>query len=118
MNSITRSVHLDLGTQRARPDDPREPVFTHAYRTVARAFERAVVQAGKALRDAGKDAAHLDGYTWHGNRHTFASRLVMAGVDLLTVKELGGWRCTIDSVRYACAPPSSGLSRVAERLPN
>src|SRR5262249_57556395 len=100
MNSITRSVHLDLGTQRARPDDPREPVFTHAYRTVARAFERAVVQAGKALRDAGKDAAHLDGYTWHGNRHTFASRLVMAGVDLLTVKELGGGPCPLHRVRY------------------
>jgi site-specific recombinase XerD len=28
----------------------------------------------------------------HCNRHTFASWLVMAGVDLRTVQDLGGWR--------------------------
>lgn len=30
-------------------------------------------------------ASRLDGFTWHGNRHTFASRLAMAGADLLTI---------------------------------
>ena len=38
--------------------------------------------------------ARIDGYSWHCNRHTFASRLVMAGVDLRTVAELlGTERC-------------------------
>lgn len=37
----------------------------------------------------------------HTLRHTFASRLVLAGVDLRTVQELGGWQ-TIGMVeRYS-----------------
>jgi hypothetical protein len=46
-------------------------------------------------------ASLLEGYTWHCNRHTFASRLVMAGVDLLTVQKLGGCRALSVVHRYA-----------------
>src|SRR4029453_17449934 len=45
-------------------------------------------RAAEALRKAGRDANRLSGYTWHSNRHTFASRLV----NLRAVQELGGWR--------------------------
>jgi site-specific recombinase XerD len=34
-------------------------------------------------------------------RHTFASRLVMAGVDLRTVQELGGWKRIEMVMRYS-----------------
>ena len=37
---------------------------------------------------AAVERAALKSYTWHCNRHTFASRLVMAGVDFHTVGEL------------------------------
>ena len=45
--------------------------------------------------------AGLDGYTWHANRHTFASRLVMAGVPLRTVQELMGHKGIQMTCRYA-----------------
>jgi integrase len=48
------------------------------YRSFRTSFERAVRRAG--IKD----------FTFHDLRHTFASRLVMRGVDLPTVKELMG----------------------------
>jgi len=47
------------------------------------------------------DDARIVGYTWHCNRHTFASRLVMAGVDLRTVAELLGHRTLQMVMRYS-----------------
>jgi integrase len=82
MNSVVRSVLLDIGAGRRRPDDPEEPVFKCSYTAADKFFPRAVDKARRALKVAGKDASGLENYTWHGNRHTFASRLVMAGVDL------------------------------------
>ena len=115
MNSVVESAMVELATTRARPDDPTEPVFTDAYRTAARAFGRAVEQARRALSEQGKDATQLHGYTWHANRHTFASRLVMAGVDLLTVQKLGGWRTLSMVQRYAHLAPGH-LRAAVERL--
>lgn len=88
-----------------RRHDPSESVFRVPYRTAVRLFGGAVERARKALRDAGKAGTRLDGFTWHGLRHTFASRLVMNGVDLLTVKELGGWRTLAMVQRYAHLAP-------------
>ncbi len=59
------------------------------YRSFRTAFERAVAQAGIA------------DFTFHDLRHTFASRLVMAGVDLPTVKELMGHKDITMTLRYA-----------------
>jgi hypothetical protein len=85
MNSVARSVVLDLAGQRTRTDDPDEPVFKCSYTAPDKFFPAAVERARRALADAVRDGSRLDGYTWHCSRHTFASRLVMAGVDLRTV---------------------------------
>jgi site-specific recombinase XerD len=45
--------------------------------------------------------AKVTGFTWHCLRHTFASRLVMAGVDIYTVKELLGHKTITVTMRYA-----------------
>jgi site-specific recombinase XerC len=115
MNAAVRSLLVDLSLKRQRPDEPDVPVFHLAYRTAARAFERAVKAAQATLRAAARDASLLEAYTWHCNRHTFASRLVMAGVDLLSVQKLGGWRTLAMVQRYAHLAPDH-LRAAVERL--
>jgi len=58
------------------------------YRSFRTAFENAVRKA------------HILDFTFHDLRHTFASRLVMAGVDLPTVKELMGHKNISMTLRY------------------
>jgi site-specific recombinase XerD len=66
-------------------------------------FEPAVSEAG--IKD----------FTWYCLRHTFASRLVMAGVDLRTVAELMGHQTIQMTMRYAHLAPAHTLAAV-ERL--
>jgi integrase len=58
------------------------------------------------------EEAKIEGYTWHCNRHTFASRLVMAGVDLRTVAELLGHRTLQMVMRYSHLAPEHQASAV------
>jgi len=43
--------------------------------------------------DAALERAGIEGVTWHTLRHTFASRLVMRGVNLTAVQLLMGHKC-------------------------
>ena len=90
-------------------------MFRLAYRTTARELERAVKAAQATLRAAGREAAALDGLLGARQAHTFASRLVMRGVDLMSVKELGGWRTLSMVQRYAHLAPAH-LQAAVERL--
>lgn len=60
-------------------------------------------------------AANLTAFSWHCLRHTFASRLVMAGVDIRTVQELMGHKTIAMTVRYSHLAPKHTLAAV-ERL--
>ena len=58
------------------------------------------------------EEAKIEGYTWHCNRHTFASRLMMAGVDLRTVAELLGHRTLQMVMRYSHLAPEHQAAAV------
>jgi site-specific recombinase XerD len=59
--------------------------------------------------------AKIANFSWHCLRHTFASRLVMAGVDIRTVQELLGHKTIAMTVRYSHLAPKHTLAAV-ERL--
>jgi len=81
------------------------------YRHIAKVF-------GAACRRAG-----LTDVTFHDLRHTFASRLVMAGVDLPTVQALMGHKTIAMTMRYTHLAPGhkrtaiAVLDRVQEKVP-
>jgi site-specific recombinase XerD len=50
--------------------------------------------------------------SWHANRHTFISRLIMAGVPLRTVQELAGHKTIAMTCRYAHLAPQHQLDAV------
>jgi integrase len=77
-----------------------DPVTGKPYQDVKRSFNTALRRAG--IRD----------FHFHDLRHTFASHLVMAGVDITTVKELLGHKTLTMTLRYAHLSPSHKVNAV------
>lgn len=108
-NSEARSVPMSSRlTETLLPikmTDPNAPVFLNGegkpYRDISTAFNSAVKRA------------RIQDFTFHDLRHTFASRLVMRGVDLTTVKELMGHKDINMTLRYAHLSPGHKYSAIA-----
>jgi|SRR3990167_4473754 len=77
------------------------PLSGQRYSDVKRSFTSALKKSG--IKD----------FHFHDLRHTFASHLVMAGIDLVTVKELLGHKDLKMTLRYSHLSPSHKLKAVA-----
>ena len=76
------------------------PINGRRYGDVKRSFKTALKRA--EIRD----------FRFHALRHCFASHLVMAGIDLTTVKELMGHKDFKMTLRYARLAPSHKIKAV------
>lgn len=85
----------EMMRQRAKVQEIKGTVFPVKVTAMKDAFERAVKKAG------------LDGLRFHDLRHTFATRLVQAGVDILAVQKMMGHSTLKMTARYAHHYPES-----------
>jgi len=95
MTSDVRGIFSRL----PRPLDSSSLTFPNTVGT--RDFRRARKTFLAAVR-----AARIDDFRFHDLRYTFASRLAMAAVDLLAIKDLGGWKSLAMVQRYAHLSPA------------
>lgn len=122
-----------LGVPRSKNGEARYVPMTSTVRTLIAKRPRSlnasalVFPNGEGKRDLrwaekafprALSASKIDDFRLHDLRHTFASRLAMAGVDLLTIKDLGGWKSLPMVQRYAHLSPShrkEAIERLATR---
>ncbi len=111
LNSVLRAALIEMKTE-ATSDYVFVGRGGKALRSITNAFETACSEAG------------IKGVSPHTLRHTFASRLTMAGVDVRTIQELGGWKTMALVERYSHLSPrhrqrqSNESRRIPQRYSN
>lgn len=97
LRATLEDLHRGTSERPRRIDSPYvfyDKMGNEKYKNPQTSFNTALRRAG--IRD----------FRFHDLRHTFASQLVMAGVDITTVKELLGHKTLTMTLRYAHLAPS------------
>lgn len=98
-NGEARDVPMSVGVfaafQRIKPPNAKLPDRVFAILNPREWFE------------AARAKAKLDDFRWHDCRHTFCSRLAMAGVPLKTIQMLAGHKTISITARYAHLAPNT-----------
>ena len=63
-----------------------------------------------------REYAGIEDFRFHDLRHTFATRLVMAGVDFLTIMELLGHKNIETTMRYAHVIPGKKMEAIKKLI--
>jgi integrase len=92
LKSVTRRLDIPYVFYNPKTEKP--------YKNMVKSFDSALRRAG--IKD----------FVFHDLRHTFASRLVIAGVDLATVRELLGHKTLTMTLRYSHLAPSHKVKAV------
>jgi len=100
INDTLRSTLTNIPRRLDVPYVFYDPLTGKPYQDVKRSFATAL-----------RKAKILD-FHFHDLRHTFASHLVMAGVDITTVKELLGHKTLTMTLRYSHLAPSHKVKAV------
>ena len=103
LNKVARAT---LQAWKAQQTDTNGYVFA----TQSGARIKSVRKGWKAILSAAK----INDFRWHDLRHHFASKLVMAGVDLNTVRELMGHSSLDMTLRYAHLAPEHKAAAIAQ----
>jgi integrase len=94
MNSFVKYIFENLRMMRKNIDNPNIFYYNNdrpltRFGLIRGAFKRAVEKAG------------ITDFHFHDLRHTFASHLVMAGADIMTVKEILSHKTLAMTLRYS-----------------
>ncbi|MDN3512311.1 MAG: site-specific integrase [Candidatus Jettenia sp.] len=100
INQTLREILQSISRCEDVPYIFHDPVIRNRYDDVKRSFKTALKRA--EIRD----------FKFHDLRHTFVSRLVMAGIDLTTVKELMGYKDFKMTLRYVHLAPNHKVKAV------
>jgi integrase len=115
-------ILLDRTKNNERREIPINTTLRDIFQGIARRIDSDYVfhdpATGKPYKDVGRSftaacrRAKIIDFTLRDLRHTFASHLVMAGVDLTTLKELLGHKDIRMTLRYAHLAPSHKVKAV------
>lgn len=102
MHDRVRDVLLPIWEDRGRPKSGH--VFLNRFGEPYQDTRLAPIPGGNPLKRAHATAcerAEINDFTIHDWRHHWASHCVMAGIDLITIMQMGGWKSLRMVQRYA-----------------